>query len=162
MIVTKCFITIATITLLVTGANAAESVSVKALLMQALNATNGAAKGIIEGKEAARGIVEGKEAARGIVEGKEAARGIVEGKEADAIHAATGASDPVRAEVSTIKKFNQEGCSRLAVKLIQPNTLTKEGGKTDFALNYELNLCRNGMPPSEGMDLGKAAKVLGS
>lgn len=132
MIVTKCFITIATITLLVTAANAAESISVKALLMRALNAPNGAAKGIIEGKEV------------------------------DAIHTATGASDPVRAEVSTIKKFNQEGCSRLAVKLIQPNTPTKEGNKTDFALNYELNLCRNGMPPSEGIDLGKAAKVLGS
>ena len=132
MIVTKCFITIITITLLITAANAAESVSVKALFMQALNAPNGAAKGIIEGKEA------------------------------DAIHAATGASDPVRAEVSTIKKFDQEGCSRLAVKLIQPNTPTKEGGKTDFALNYELNLCRNGMPPSEGIDLGKAAKILGS
>lgn len=132
MIVTKCSITIATITLLITAANATESVSVKALLMQALNASNGAAKGIIEGKEA------------------------------DAIHAATGAFDPVRAEVSTIKKFNQEGCSRLAVKLIQPDTPTKEGGKTDFALNYELNLCRNGMPPCEGMDLGKAAKILGS
>ncbi|CAH1906096.1 conserved exported hypothetical protein [Candidatus Nitrotoga sp. HW29] len=132
MIVTKCFITIATITLLVTAANAAESISMKALLMQALNAPNGAAKGIVEGKEA------------------------------DVIHTVTGASDPIRAEVSTIKKFNQEGCSRLAVKLIQPNTPTKEGGKTDFALNYELNLCRNGIPPSEGMDLGKAAKILGS
>jgi hypothetical protein len=132
MIVTKCFITIATITLLVTAANAAESVSMKALLMQALNAPNGAAKGVVEGKEV------------------------------DAIHAATGAPDSVRAEVSTIKKFNQEGCSRLAVKLIQPNTPTKEGGKTDFALNFELNLCRNGMPPSEGIDLGKAAKIIGN
>jgi len=132
MIVTKCLIIIATIFLLLTAANAAESVSVKALLMQALNEPNGADKGIIEGKEA------------------------------DAIHTATGAFDPVRAEVSTIKKFNQEGCSRLAVKLIQPNTPTKEGGKTDFALNYELNLCRNGMPPSEGIDLGKAAKFLGN
>ena len=132
MIVTKCLIIIATIFLLLTAANAAESVSVKALLMQALNAPNGATKGIVKGKEI------------------------------DAIHAATGASDSVRGEVSTIKKFNQEGCSRLAVKLIQPNTPTKEGGKTDFALNYELNLCRNGMPPSEGIDLGKAAKFLGS
>ncbi len=132
MIASRCFITIATITLLATAANAAESFSVKTLLMQALNAPDGSAKGIVEGKEA------------------------------DAIHAATGASDPTRAEVSTIKKFNQEGCSRLAVRLIQPNTPTKEGSKTDFALNYELNLCWNGMPPSEGMDLGKAAKILGN
>ncbi len=132
MIASRCFITIATITLLATAASAAESFSVKTLLMQALNAPDGTAKGIVEGKEA------------------------------NAIHTATGASDPVIAEVSTIKKFNQEGCGRLAVRLIQPNTPTKEGGKTDFALNYELNLCRNGMPPSEGMDLGKAAKVLGN
>jgi len=132
MIVTRCFITIATITLFASTASAAESFSVKALLMQALNAPDGTAKGIVEGKEA------------------------------DAIHTATGVSDPIRAEVSTIKKFNQEGCSRLAVRLVQPNTPTKEGGKTDFALNYELNLCRNGMPPSEGMDLGKAAKILGN
>lgn len=132
MIATRYIITIATLALLASTASVAESFSVKTLLMQALNAPDGAAKGIVECKEA------------------------------DAIHAATGASDPVRAEVSTIKKFNQEGCSRLAVRLVQPNTPTKEGGKTDFALNYELNLCRNGMPPSEGMDLGKAAKILGN
>jgi len=132
MIATRYIITIATLALLATTASAAESFSVKTLLMQALNAPDGAAKGIVEGKEA------------------------------DAIHAATGASDPVRAEVSTVKKFNQEGCSRLAVRLVQPNTPTKEGGKTDFALNYELNLCRNGMPPSEGIDLGKAARILGN
>ena len=130
MIASRYIITIATLTLVATTASAAESFCVKALLMQALNAPDGTAKGIVAGKEA------------------------------DAIHAATGASDPVRAEVSTIKKFNQEGCSRLAVRLVQPNTPTKEGGKTDFALNYELNLCRNGMPPSEGMDLGKAVKIL--
>lgn len=111
---------------------AAQPASVKALLMQAMDSPDGASRGIIEGQEA------------------------------DKIHAVTGASDPVRAEVSTIRKFKQEGCSRLAVRLVQPNTPTKEGGKTDFALNYELNLCRNGMPPSEGMDLGKAAKILGN
>ena len=132
MIASRYFISIAALALVATTASAAESFSVKALLMQVLNAPDGTSKGIVEGKEA------------------------------DAIHAVTGASDPVRAEVSTIKKFNQEGCSRLAVRLVQPNTPTKEGGRTDFALNYELNLCRNGMPPSEGIDLGKAARILGN
>ena len=130
MIASRYFVAIATLALVATTASAAEGFSVKALLMQALDAPDGKAKGIVEGKEA------------------------------DAIHAATGASDPVRAEGSTIRKFNQEGCSRLVVRLVQPNTPTKEGGKIDFALNYELNLCRNGMPPSEGMDLGKAATIL--
>ena len=91
-----------------------------------------------------------------------AAKGIVEGKEADAIHAATGANDPIRAEVTTIKRFKQEGCSRLAMKLIQPNTPTKQGVKVDFSLNYELNLCKNGTPPTEGMDLGSLAKIKGN
>ncbi len=131
MIASRYFI-IATLALVTTTASAAESFSVRALLMQALDAPDGKSKGIVAGKEA------------------------------DAIHTATGASDPVRAEVSTIKKFNQEGCSRLAVKLVQPNAPTKDGGRADFALNYELNLCRNGTPPSEGMDLGKAAKILGN
>jgi len=132
MIASRYFVAIATLALVATTASAAEGFSVKALLMQALDAPDGKAKGIVAGKEA------------------------------DAIHAATGASDPVRAEVSTIKKFNQEGCNRLAVKLVQPNAPAKAGGKADLVLNYELNLCRNGMPPSEGMDLGRAAKVLGN
>ncbi len=131
MITPKHIIAIAVFSLFVTTASAAESYSIKVLLMQALSAPDGKA------------------------------RGIVEGKEADAIHTATGASDPVRAEVSTLMRFKQAGCSRLAVKLIQPNTPTKSGTKTDFALNYELNLCQNGMPPTEGMDLGEVSKILG-
>ncbi len=131
MITPKHIIAIAVFSLFATTASAAESYSVKALLMQALSAPDGKA------------------------------RGVVAGKEADAIHSATSASDPVRAEVLTLKRFKQEGCSRLAVKLIQPNTPTKSGAKTDFALNYELNLCRNGMPPTEGMNLGEVSKIMG-
>ena len=112
-------------------ANAADSYSVKFLLMEALSALDGKASGIVQGKES------------------------------DAIHAATGATDPVRAEVSTLKRFKQDGCSRLAVKLTQPNTPTKQGGKVDFSLNYELNLCLNGSPPTEGMDLGEVSKIMG-
>lgn len=107
------------IAILLPLANAAESVTVKELLMQALNSPDGAA------------------------------RGIVEGREADAIHTVTGSDSPVRGEVSTIRRFSQEGCSRLNLRLVQPNTPTREGGKTDFALQYELNLCRNGMPPND-------------
>ncbi|MFA6202594.1 MAG: hypothetical protein WC710_05335 [Gallionella sp.] len=131
MITPKHIIATAAFSLFVTTAGGAEIYSVKALLMQALSAPDGKAHGIVAGKEA------------------------------DAIHSATGASDPVRAEVSTLKRFKQEGCSRLAVKLIQPNTPTKSGAKTDFSLNYELNLCRNGMPPTEGMDLGEVSKIMG-
>ena len=129
---TRYIITIATLALVATMASAAEGVSAKALLMQALNAPDGKAKGVIEGQEA------------------------------DKIHAVTGASDPVKAEVSTITKFKQEGCSRLKWRLIQPNTPTKDGNRVDFALDYELNLCRDGSPPSEGIDLGQAAAAFGA
>ncbi len=76
-------------------------------------------------------------------------RGIIEGKEADTVHQTTGSTDPLRGEVTTIKHYKQEGCSRLALKLIQPNTPTKQGIKTDFELHYELNLCQNGKPPAD-------------
>lgn len=115
-----------------TTAHAQSAASVKDMLMQALNSKDGTAKGIVEGKEA------------------------------DAIHAATGSNDPIRAEVTTLKRFKQAGCSRLAMKLIQPNTPTKQGVKVDFALNYELNMCKNGLPPTEGMDLGSLAKTKGN
>ena len=124
-------IAFAALTFVAPISSATESISVRAMLIQALDSPDGKAWGIVEGKEA------------------------------NAIHKATGVTDPVRAEVSTLKRFKQEGCSRLAVKLIQPNTPTKSGMKTDFALNYELNLCQNGMPPTEGMDLGEVSKIVG-
>lgn len=110
---------LACLSALASTAHASESYSVKALMMRALNSPAGVA------------------------------RGIVEGKEADKIHETTGSYDPLRGEVSTIKRYKEEGCSRLVVKLIQPNTPTQQGTKTDFALNYELNLCKNGMPPRD-------------
>ncbi len=115
---------LAVITLLVCHPASADGLRVKDLMMQALISQDGTSKGIVAGQEA------------------------------DAIHTVTGASDPLRAEVSTLKKFKQEGCSRLAVRLIQPNVPTKEGGKTDFALRYELNLCKSGLPPPETLSQG--------
>lgn len=98
---------------------AAGSYSVKSLMMEALNSPTGRASGIIEGKEA------------------------------DKIHETTGSFDPLRGEVTTLKRYKEEGCSRLALKLTQPNTPTKEGKKVDFIFNYELNLCKNGKPPRD-------------
>lgn len=114
----KKLLCLAALSMLACAAQAADRNTVKTLMLQALNSPDGASKGIVEGAVA------------------------------DKIHETTGAYDTVRAEVSTLKRYKEDGCSRLAVKLIQPNTPTKEGPKTDFALNYELDLCKNGMPPS--------------
>jgi hypothetical protein len=99
------------------AANATDGVRVKVLLMEALSNTSGSASGIVEGQEA------------------------------DKIHEVTGSNEPTRCVVTTIKRFKEAGCSRLSVKLIQPNTPTQQGTKTDFTLNYEINLCQNGRPP---------------
>lgn len=109
---------LACLLMLTSAAHASESSTLKSLMLIALNSPDGTANGIVEGAVA------------------------------DKIHVTTGAYDPIRGEVTTIKRYKEEGCSRLAVKLIQPNTPTKEGTKTDFALNYELDLCKNGQPPS--------------
>lgn len=109
---------LAALAMLAGTAHASESNSVKALMLRALNSPDGNASGIVEDKVA------------------------------DKIHETTGSYDPTRCEVATIRRYKEEGCSRLSVKLVQPNTPTKEGPKTDFALKYELDMCKNGMPPS--------------
>jgi len=111
------------IVLVSNAAHAAESV--KSLLISALNAPDGKASGVVEGKEV------------------------------DYIHTKTGATDPVQGEVSTVKRFdNEPGCGRLALRLLQPNMPTKDGKREDFFMKYELNLCTDGTPPVEGVDIG--------
>jgi hypothetical protein len=107
------------LTVLAFSANASDGYSVKELMMKALNSPSGSASGVVIGDAA------------------------------DKIHSTTGSYDPLRGEVRTLKRYKEEGCSRLEVKLIQPNTPTKEGTKTDFTLNYDLNLCKSGMPPRD-------------
>jgi hypothetical protein len=88
------------------------------------------------------------------------ANGIVLGQIAEKFKRTTGSSAPVIAEVTTIKSFNQEGCKRLSVRLVQSGVATSEGRLADFGMDYGLNLCRDGSPPTEGMDLEQAGKVL--
>jgi len=40
--------------------------------------------------------------------------------------------------------------------------MTREGEPIEFAVDYGINLCRDGSPPTEGMDLEKIGKALGS
>lgn len=110
--------------------HAAEYTSAKALLLQAIDAPDGRAQGEIVGPIA------------------------------DKFRETTKSSAPVMAEVTTIKSFKQEGCKRLNMRLKQANVPTKDGKLAEFAVNYELNLCRDGSPPTEGMDLEKAGRVL--
>jgi hypothetical protein len=112
--------------------HAAEYTSAKPLLIQAIDAPDGRAHGEIVGPIANK------------------------------FREATKSSAPVMAEVTTIKSFKQEGCKRLNVRLKQANVPTKDGKLTEFGVDYGINLCRDGSPPTEGMDLEKVGKALGA
>lgn len=115
-----------------TLAKAAQYDSPKALLMQAIDAPDGKASGEIVGPVAER------------------------------FRQATGSSAPVLADVSAIKSFQQEGCKRLQLRLRQGGMTGKDGKQGEVVFSYDFNLCRDGTPPTEGMDLEKVGKVLGS
>ena len=112
------------------AANLDEYTSVKPLMMQALDNPN------------------------------EKVQGEVIGKIADKFSEATKSTSPVIATVTTIKQFKQEGCSRLNLSFQQANVKDANGKLVDFRVDYGINLCKNGDPPVEGMDLGKVAPML--
>lgn len=112
------------------GADAAEYGSVKQLMLEAIDASGGSARGVIVGRIAAN------------------------------FGATTGSVAPIVDEVSTIKSFKQEGCKLLNVRFKQGNVPTKDRRLADFSVAYGLNLCRDSSPPTEGMDLDAASRVL--
>jgi len=79
------------------------------------------------------------------------AEGEIVGPIADKFRETTGSNAPVVAEVTTIKRFQQEGCSRLALRLTQNDVPTKDGKRVPFTIEYGLNLCRDGNPPDEAL-----------
>jgi hypothetical protein len=89
-----------------------------------------------------------------------AVQGQVIGPIADKISSTTKFTAPVTATVTTLKQFKQEGCSRLNLHLQQANVMTTDGKLVDFTVDYGGNLCKNGSPPTEGMDIGAIAPIV--
>jgi hypothetical protein len=61
---------------------------------------------------------------------------------------------PVTVVTTVVKRFQQEGCARLQTKFIMHEAFINPQGKledTQVAVNY--NLCRDGTPPIESMDI---------
>jgi len=110
---------------------AAEYTNIKPLLMHAIDAPDGKSAGVLVGPVAEKFV------------------------------STTGSSAPVRSKVTTIKSFKQEGCKRLNVRLSQADVPIKDGKKIVLAMDYGINLCRDGNPPTEGMDVEQAGKILG-
>ena len=86
--------------------------------------------------------------------------GDISGRMAEFLKGQTRSSAPVRVQVRTLRKFAEAGCARLEATLIQDDVPTKDGKRVPFAVRYQLNLCRDGQPPSEGIDLDAASRAL--
>lgn len=76
------------------------------------------------------------------------AQGFLSGKQADAITRQFKASTPILIDVSTERRYQQPGCSRLKVTFSQeglhlPGLTTPQRRTVDVGLNY----CRDGKPP---------------
>ena len=76
------------------------------------------------------------------------AHGVLSGPVADAITARFKATSPVYIDVSTERRFAQQGCRRLKVSFWQdgvqlPGEPVPRRQTIDFGLNY----CRDGLPP---------------
>ena len=83
------------------------------------------------------------------------ASGVLTDAIADRFRQASGSTLPVLVEVSTLKHFRQDGCRRLNLRIRQEGA-----GKGQFGIEYGINLCRDGSPPTEGIDLDAASRVL--
>lgn len=79
---------------------------------------------------------------------------------ADKFRSTTKSISPVIATVTTIKQFNQPGCSRLNLRFDQANVMDTKGKPITFSMNIGINYCKNGNPPIEGMDIGKVVPML--
>lgn len=112
------------------ASTAAEYSNIKPLLMHAIDAPDGKSAGVLVGPVAEKFV------------------------------STTGSSAPVQAVVTTIKSFKQEGCKRLNVRLSQADVPTKDGKKIVLAMEYGINLCRDGSPLIEGMGVEHAGKAL--
>jgi len=76
------------------------------------------------------------------------AHGILIGSMAEALTAKMKATSPILIDVSTERRYQQSGCSRLNVRFSQdgvvlPGTTVPRKQTFDLGLNY----CRDGMPP---------------
>lgn len=76
------------------------------------------------------------------------AHGILTGELADAITQRFKATTPIHVDVSTERRYVQEGCRRLRVSFWQdgvvlPGAKAPRRQTIDFGINY----CRDGMPP---------------
>ncbi len=84
------------------------------------------------------------------------ASGVLDDAVAGMIAKTTSSAAPVDARIETVRVFHQVGCRRLKATLSQPVP-----GQPDAVFPFEMNLCRDGSAPREGIDLMQPAGRFG-
>ncbi len=76
-----------------------------------------------------------------------AARGVLRGPPAEVLRRRGVSSEPLEVEVTTLKVYRQPGCRRLNVRFAQRAVRTGNEPPRDRAMAFQLNYCRDGQPP---------------
>lgn len=67
-----------------------------------------------------------------------------------------GTPGPITVTTRVLKRFHQEGCGRIQVDYLvhEANVVKRSAsGLEDASFGFQLNVCKDGTPPIEGMDL---------
>lgn len=78
---------------------------------------------------------------------------VLTGSVADYWQEQTRSKSPILMQAKVIKMFKEQGCGRLSITLRQENVPLKKGGVAPFQFAYQMNLCPDGSPPQEGLDM---------
>lgn len=89
----------------------------------------------------------------------ETVRGYAGGAIADLFGKAFETYAPVEVEARAIGNFSTPDCKRIELKFIRRGAMTPQG-PIDAVVTNQLNICRDGMPPTEGMDLSHITPML--
>jgi hypothetical protein len=84
------------------------------------------------------------------------ALGVLDDPVAGLIAKTTGSATQVSARIETVRVFRQAGCRRLKATLRQPVS-----GQPEAVFMFEMNLCRDGTVPQDGIDLEQVAGRFG-
>ena len=76
-----------------------------------------------------------------------ASRGVLAGPPSEVLRRRGVSSEPLEVEVTTLKAYRQPGCKRLNVRFAQRAVRSGNAPARDRAIAFQLNYCRDGQPP---------------
>ena len=74
-----------------------------------------------------------------------------------------GTEGPITVTTKVVKKFKEEGCGRVEAWFLVHDAKvvkTTSTGLQDAKFSFQINVCRDGMPPVEGMDLRELQRAV--